>query len=150
MDPRDRTVGFFILRVFFAQFWFLQVVGKATDEATGTRSLQNLSIWAKNTSEWMTHGTPLPALMVKPYTYAVPYIELGIAILLALGFHTRQTLIAAALLIVSLDVGMMLKLKHDVVGNNTIFLGALLLAIAWSRDGVGFLSIDGLRASRKV
>ena len=139
---RDGTVAFLLLRLFFAQFWVLQFVGKLTDADSRVVAWSNLALWSKNTTEWFVKLTVLPGWFVAPYTSVVPYCELAIGVLLAIGLATRGTLIFSGLLLITLDAGMMLQLKHEVVGTNTIYLLAILLAVhlekynRWSVDSL--------------
>jgi thiosulfate dehydrogenase [quinone] large subunit len=128
---RHETVGFLILRLFFAQFWVLQMIGKARDQESGITSVHNLGIWSQHTSEWMARTTPLPTWMLEPFTTGLPFVEVTLGTLLLIGLATRYALAASALLIISLDVGLMFQLKHDVVATNTIYLLAIVLALAW-------------------
>jgi len=128
---RNKSAGFFVLRLFFAQFWLLQMIGKARDQESGITSFHNLSIWANNVTAWMVKSTPLPAWSVRPYTAVLPYVELALALMFVAGFRLRIALIASALVIVSLDVGLMFQLKHDVVAMNTVTLLAALIALQW-------------------
>ena len=77
-------------------------------------------------------STPLPAFLVAPYTYAAPYIELAVGLLLLFGYKTRWVLLLVAAYLVSLDLGLMLKADHDTVKSNTIILLALLWAADWA------------------
>jgi thiosulfate dehydrogenase [quinone] large subunit len=121
-------ITFLILRGFFAQFWLLQFFGKLRDADAGTVSFGNLATWSARTTEWFVKTSPMPAFAVAPYTYAVPYIELALGLLILVGYKTRWALFAAAAYIVSLDVGLMFQLKHDVVGTNTVTMLTLILA----------------------
>lgn len=131
-DEGGATAAAPVLRLFFAQFWILQMLGKARDQESGTISLHNLSIWAHNVAAWMVKTTPLPEWAVRPYTTVLPFVEAALGLLLLLGLQTRRAFIASALLIVSLDVGLMFQLKHDVVAANTVILVAALLGSRWS------------------
>lgn len=129
---RNQAAGSVLLRLFLAQFWILQMIGKARDQESGATSLHNLVIWSANVTGWMAKTTPLPAWAVRPYTLALPYLELGLGLLLLLGLRVRAALIASCLVLISLDLGLMFQLKHDVVELNTIILLASLLALHWS------------------
>src|SRR6266513_552769 len=128
---RNKGAAFLILRLFFAQFWLLQVIGKARDQESGITSLHNLVIWSANVTAWMAKSTPLPAWALRPYTLVLPYAELILAVLFLLGLRLRWALITAGLVIVSLDVGLLFQLKHDVVAMNTVILLAALLGLPW-------------------
>src|SRR6266545_3265791 len=128
---RYPNAGFLALRLFLAQFWILQMIGKARDQESGITSLHNLAIWAKNVTAWMVKTTPLPEWALRPYTTVLPFVELALGLLFLLGLQTRRALVASAFVIVSLDVGLMLQLKHDVVAANTVILLAALLGLQW-------------------
>jgi len=130
-DEEYKAAAFFIMRMFFAQFWVLQFWGKMYDHESGMAAFRNLGIWAKQTTTWMTTQTILPVWAVYPYTFVLPYVELLIGILLLLGIQLRRTLIFSAFLVISLDIGLMMKLKHDIAATNTIYLIATLLALRW-------------------
>jgi uncharacterized membrane protein YphA (DoxX/SURF4 family) len=131
LEERNKSAGFLVLRLFFAQFWLLQMIGKARDQESGITSFHNLAIWSANVTGWMVKSTPLPFWAVRPYTLVLPYVELALALLFLVGFKLRIALIASALVIVSLDAGLMFQLKHDVVAMNTVVMLAALLALQW-------------------
>jgi uncharacterized membrane protein YphA (DoxX/SURF4 family) len=131
LTERNATAGITVLRLFLGQFWLLQMIGKARDQESGITSVHNLSIWAKNVTAWMAKTTPLPEWAIRPYTTGLPYVECLLGIALLLGLFTRQALIASALVVISLDVGLMFQLKHDVVLMNTIIIFASLLGLGW-------------------
>ena len=141
-DDRNKTAGFLVLRLFLAQFWVLQMIGKARDQESGITSLHNLVVWSANVTGWMAKTTPLPAAVVRPYTLLLPWLELAAGLMLLCGLRTREVLIGSGLLLISLDVGLMFQLKHDVVALNTVILLASLLALQWSGQQVW--SLDAL------
>ena len=132
MNERNKSAAFLVLRLFFAQFWLLQMIGKARDQESGITSFHNLAIWSANVTGWMVKSTPLPFWAVRPYTLVLPWVELALALLFLAGFRLREALIGSALVIVSLDVGLMFQLKHDVVAMNTVVMLAALLALQWA------------------
>ncbi len=132
-DARDETTAFLLLRAFFAQFWLLQFFGKLYDQESRILAWRNLDIWSAHLTSWFDKQTALSAWIVRPYSLGLPYIELALGLLWLTGLQTRKTIIASALLILSLDFGLLLQLKHDTVALNTIYLLALLLALRLSR-----------------
>jgi thiosulfate dehydrogenase [quinone] large subunit len=142
MSPDPRRSAFLVLRAFFAQFWLLQFFGKLHDQESGVSALRNLGIWSAHVTDWFVKSTPLPAWVVRPYTLAVPYLELLLGLLILAGLQTRRALLGAACLLVSLDFGLMLQAKHEVVASNTVILLALLLALQWEPHNRW--SLDGL------
>ncbi len=141
-DPQ--ALGYLLLRVFFAQFWLLQWFGKIRDSESGIVAVKNLAIWSSHVTAHFVKTTPLPAWSVAPYTLAVPWVELALGLLFLLGLWQRAALLGAALLLVSLDVGLMLQLKHEDVARNMLFVIAALLALQWEAKGGQLLSLDGL------
>ena len=148
LDARNKRVGFLVLRLFIAQFWLLQFLGKLRDQESGVIAVRNLTIWAEHLAAWFDKSTVLPAWSVLPYAAVVPYCELAIGLLVLVGLQTRRTLIFASLLLVSLSAGMMLQLKHDVVAANTVHLFALLLALQWEPAGRAWSADAWLEARR--
>jgi thiosulfate dehydrogenase [quinone] large subunit len=145
---RHAAAGFLALRLFLGQFWILQMIGKARDQESGITSLHNLSIWARNVTAWMVKTTPMPEWAVQPYTTVLPFVEVALGLLILLGLQTRRALIASAFVLVSLDVGLMFQMKHDVVASNTIFLLATVLALFW--EPLNRWSLDALFRLRRV
>lgn len=142
-ETARKRACFLLLRLFFAQFWLLQFYGKLCDEGAHPLAFGNIAVWAARTSDWFTHLTPLPGWLVRPYTHAVPFCELTIGVMLLAGLQTRRVLIFSALLLISLDAGLMVQFKHDVVAMNTIHFLAILLAI--SLEKYNDWSVDSLR-----
>lgn len=93
---RERGISFLILRAFFAQFWALQFWFKLHDSGSGVTALRNLGFWARHTVDELSK-TPLPILLLRPYTAALPWIELLLGLLFVLGLWQRAGLIASAL-----------------------------------------------------
>lgn len=129
----DEAIGFLLLRAFFSIFWLGQFFGKMFDQESGVVAWRNLAIWSANTTAWFAKSSALPGMVAAPYLRVLPYAELALGLLLALGVATRRTLICSAALLVTLDFGMLLQLKHDVVALNTIYLLAIIQAIRWER-----------------
>lgn len=145
---RNATAAILVLRAFFAQFWLLQMIGKARDQESGITSLHNLSVWAGNVGTWMAKTTPLPLWSLKPFLAVLPFLELGLAALFVLGLGTRLALIGSALLITALDVGLMFQLKHDVVAMNLVIMMAALVGLGWEHGNR--FAIDSLLRRRSI
>ena len=130
-----------LLRAFLGPFWILQCYFKMRDEKSGALGLGNLLAWSAGTTADFVATTPLPGWMVHPYTLAVPWAELAVGLLILVGLRTRAALVFGAALLLSLDLGLMLQGKHDVVKSNTVILLTLLIALfcqpydSWSVDG---------------
>ena len=139
---RNATAAILVMRMFFAQFWLLQMIGKARDQESGITSVHNLSVWAHNVGAWMAKTTPLPTWAVTPFVTALPFVEATLGLLFVLGLQVRRALVVSALLIVALDVGLMFQLKHDVVAANLVVMLAALLALRW--EHANRFSLDSL------
>jgi len=73
--------------------------------------------------------TFLPAGLVTPYAYALPFVEVLLGIFLLIGFFRFATLLVSGLLMISLAFGTMQLQKADIVFANTSYvfmIGALL------------------------
>ncbi|HNV23234.1 MAG TPA: hypothetical protein PKM22_16380, partial [Candidatus Hydrogenedentes bacterium] len=83
----------------------------------------------------------LPRILVLPYAYALPYVELLLGLVLILGIFTRISLTIAGLTLISLAFGKMVQQDHVTVANNLnyVFMAAVALWFAW-RDNA--LSLD--------
>lgn len=132
-STKEKAVGFLLLRLFFGQFWLFQFFGKIFDQESHIIAWGNLAVWSRHTTDWFVNQTPLPAWFVAPYTSLLPYGELLIGLLILIGLETRKVLIFSALLLISLDAGLLMQLKHDVVALNTIYLLALIQALQWEK-----------------
>lgn len=144
------TLCFLLMRAFFAQFWLLQWFGKIRDSESGIVAVKNLAIWSSHVTANFVKTTPLPEWSVAPYTLAMPWVELTLGLLFLLGLWQRAAILGAALLLLSLDVGLMLQLKHEDVARNMLYLFAALLALQWEAQGGQVLSLDGLRARARA
>ena len=85
----------------------------------------------------------LPALLLKPYFAVLPWVELLIGSLLALGLFTRCALRLTGLVLLSLIFGMLMSKQFDVVLQNFIYLCATAALLAFA-DHHG-LGLDCLR-----
>jgi thiosulfate dehydrogenase [quinone] large subunit len=78
----------------------------------------------------------LPALIVAPYAYALPFVEALIGLLLVLGVAQRTTLVVGGLLMASLTFGSALRGEHDVLAEQLgyeIVYFLLLATLTWDR-----------------
>ena len=148
LDPS--ALGYLLLRAFFVQFWLLQWFGKIRDSESGIVAVKNLAIWSSHLTAHFVKTTPLPEWTVAPYTLALPWVELALGLLFLLGLWQRAAILGAALLLLSLDVGLMLQLKHEDVVHNMLFVFAALLALQWEPQAGTLLSLDGLRARARA
>jgi thiosulfate dehydrogenase [quinone] large subunit len=88
-------------------------------------------------------GAPVPAWFLPLFSYALPYLEGSVGLLLLLGLFTRTALIAGALVILLLQIGSCLAQNWPVAGDQLVY--ALCFFILLSVVDRNRWSIDGLR-----
>jgi thiosulfate dehydrogenase [quinone] large subunit len=84
----------------------------------------------------------LPAILVMPFAYALPFGEMIAGALILLGLYTRAGLILSGLLLIGLTFGVVMLGRADGVAHNLIFVLVNFLLL-WFID-VNRLSLDGL------
>jgi len=85
----------------------------------------------------------LPAVLVNPFAYAVPYVEIAVGVLLVLGALNVPALIVSALLMISLTFGMMVAGESATVAANLSY-AIIIFILLWSSEHNRY-SVDGLR-----
>jgi thiosulfate dehydrogenase [quinone] large subunit len=89
----------------------------------------------------------LPAALVTPYAYAIPYVEALLGVLLIVGIAQRWTLAAGALVMASLTFGTALRGQHDILAQQLVYefvYAALLATLTWDR-----FSLDAFALSKR-
>ena len=79
-------------------------------------------------------NTPIPESAVTIMAYVIPFVELSIGLLLLLNKRTKETLIAAFVLMNVLVVGSCIAQKWDLVGLQTTYIGFLFLLLYFTND----------------
>ena len=127
----NKTIAFLLLRLFLGLLFVMAFIGKLKTEA-GNYSLANLAVVSQSILENFDKNTFLPRLMLVPYCYALPWVEIIVGIALLLGIKTRCALTVFGLTMVSLCFGMLLLKQSDVVANNSfyLFLGVFALYLS--------------------
>ncbi len=153
-DEREATVdtdaarpGILVMRGFLGVFWLLEFLGKTYDAKADGLSVQNLLRWSDRLTLGFTETTPLPPWLVRPYTLIEPFAELAVGLLVLIGLKTRAALIAAAALLVSLDVGLLFQREYELVKLNAVILLTLMVALQWERWNR--FSVDAWLAHRR-
>lgn len=99
-----------------------------------------------NFTSWMigefTEKTWLPAFMLYPFTYTLPFVEVVLGAALIVGLLTRPALIVSGLLLVSLLFGKVLLKDYATVSQIATYI--LLVAGAYWSSGSNRYSIDGV------
>ena len=93
-------------------------------------------------------STVLPAAVVVPFGYALPWLEAGLGFLIIVGFRTREALVAGSLLMLALTFGTALRQDWDVAGVQLLYsavYAALIAALRYNRlsvDHKAFAAVD--------
>jgi len=86
----------------------------------GLVRIPKLSKFAEGLSKGFEE-TYLPEIMVMPFAYALPFIELLLGVLLTIGFKTRYATIVGSLLIAVLIFGSGIKEDWAAVGTQMVY-----------------------------
>jgi len=100
----------------------------------------------KGFSQWMVtsaEGSMLPEMLVVPFSYALPFIELAIGILLVLGLFTRGAALVGGFVMISLIFGSSLMENWSVLPSQMIHAAFFAMVIHYFPANV--LSVDKLR-----
>ena len=116
----SKTIAFLLLRLFLGLLFVVAFVGKLKGE-TGY-SLANLNIVSQGILENFDKNTFLPRILLLPYCYALPWVEIIVGVALLLGIKTQCALTVFGFTMVSLAFGMLLVKQTDVAANNSIYL----------------------------
>ena len=88
----------------------------------------------------------LPAFMVMPFAYVIPFGELISGALILLGLYTRAGLILSGLLLIGLAFGLVMLGRPDTVAHNLIY-ALVNFVLLWFAD-LNRFSLDGLFARK--
>jgi thiosulfate dehydrogenase [quinone] large subunit len=94
----------------------------------------------------MSENTWLPELLLYPFVYALPFVEVVVGAFLLVGFLTRPTLFVTALLLTALTFGMALLQNHQTVAQNANYVFMAAVAFFFSRHNL--LSLDALLSGK--
>lgn len=78
--------------------------------------------------------TWLPAVLLYPYVYVLPFVEVALGLLLMVGLLSRPMLLVAGLLLISLAFGKMLTRDHVTVANNANYVLLAAAAYCFTRE----------------
>lgn len=84
----------------------------------------------------------LPAVLLTPFSYTLPFAEVGIGILLVLGLFSRIALVLAGLLMIALTFGAVLIPEPPTVASNVMF-ALVVFVLQWLSDNNRY-SLDRL------
>ena len=90
----------------------------------------------------------LPAFMVMPFAYVIPFCETISGILILLGLFTRGGLILSGLLLIGLTFGLVMLGQADKVAHNLIYV-LVNFVLLWFSD-LNRISLDGLFSRKQT
>ncbi len=134
-----RETAYALLRITFGTIFLFYGVGKFMGGVTNFVGTMNQRFAGK-----------LPAVMVMPFAYALPFGEVIAGTLILLGLFTRVGLVLSALLLLALTFGTVMLGDAPTVAHNLQY-ALVNFVLLWFSDLNGF-SIDHLlgRAPRKL
>lgn len=90
----------------------------------------------------------LPAFMVMPFAYAIPFCETTSGTLILFGLFSRMGLTLSGLLLIGLTFGLVILGQADKVAHNLIYVLANF-ALLWFLD-LNRISLDALFAKKQT
>lgn len=110
------------------------------------RIYNGVGAFAATTAEHMTKS-PLPHGFVMGFGYVIPWVELVLGMLLITGWMTRGALVAGAIFMMMLTVGVTSNQQWDVAGQQLLYsmvFAALFFLVEHNR-----LAVDGWLGARR-
>ena len=109
------------------------------------RIYNGVGAFAAATAEHMAKS-PLPRGLVVGFGYVIPWVELVLGLLLIAGWMTRGALVAGAIFMMMLTVGVTSNQQWDVAGQQLVY-SAIFAALLFLVEHNG-LAVDGWRRMR--
>ena len=132
-----REIGYALMRITYGVIFVFYGVGKFMGGLTNFVGGMNQQFSGK-----------LPAFMVMPFAYVLPFGELISGALILLGLFTRAGLVLSGLLLIGLTFGLVMLGQADKVAHNLIYALANF-ALLWFCD-LNRLSLDRLFEPRQA
>lgn len=129
MNTRD--IGYALMRITYGVIFLFYGIGKFMGGLANFVGGMNQQFSGK-----------LPAYMVMPFAYVLPFGELISGALILLGLFTRAGLIISGLLLIGLTFGLVMLGRADGVAHNLIYVLANF-GLLWFSD-LNRLSLDRL------
>ena len=129
MNTRD--IGYALMRITYGVIFLFYGIGKFMGGLANFVGGMNQQFSGK-----------LPAYMVMPFAYVLPFGELISGALILLGLFTRAGLIISGLLLIGLTFGLVMLGRADGVAHNLIYVLANFVLL-WFCD-LNRLSLDRL------
>ena len=135
MNSRD--IGYALMRITYGVIFLFYGVGKFMAGLSNFVGGMNQQFAGK-----------LPAFMVMPFAYVLPFGELISGTLILLGLFTRAGLLLSGLLLIGLTFGLVMLGQADKVAHNLIYALANFILL-WFCD-LNRLSLDRLFEPRQA
>ena len=129
--PTYRVIGFVLLRVTFGIVFLFAGIGKFIGGLGNFVSGMNQHFSGK-----------LPAMMVMPFSYVLPFGEVICGTLIVLGLFTRVGLTISGLLLIGLTFGTTMINDSPTIAHNVQY-GLVNFALLWLSD-LNRYSLDSL------
>lgn len=126
-----REVGYALLRVTMGVIFLFTGINKFFGGIVGFVGTMNQQF----------SGT-LPAFMVMPFAYAIPFAEVTAGALIVFGLFTRLGLVVSGLLLIGLTFGMVMLGQSSTVAHNLQY-GLVNFVLLWLVD-LNRYSLDSL------
>jgi thiosulfate dehydrogenase [quinone] large subunit len=130
-NMNSRDIGYALMRITYGVIFLFYGIGKF---------LGGLANFVGGMNQQFSGN--LPAFMVMPFAYVLPFGELISGALILLGLFTRAGLIISGLLLIGLTFGLVMLGRADGVAHNLIYVLANF-ALLWFCD-LNRLSLDRL------
>ena len=132
-----REIAYALARVTYGVIFLFYGLGKFMTGLTNFVGTMNQQFSGK-----------LPAFMVMPFAYVLPFGEAVAGALILLGLYTRAGLVLSGLLLIGLTFGVVMLGRADGVAHNLIYV-LVNFVLLWFVD-MNRLSLDALFASRQT
>lgn len=136
MRQRYRKLAYALLRVNMGIVFFFYGIGKF---------FSGLDDVAAGIAERLA-GSPVPAALVEPFAYVLPFLEVTIGALLILGLLNRIALVLAGLLLWGLTLGVVLEPDPATAAHNVTY-AVVVFVLFWLSEH-NYYSLDRLRTRR--
>lgn len=132
-----RDLGYALMRITYGVIFLFYGIGKFMGGLSNFVGGMNQQFSGK-----------LPAFMVMPFAYAIPFCETICGTLIVLGLFTRVGLTISGLLLIGLTFGLVMLGQADKVAHNLIYVMANF-ALLWFSD-LNRISLDGSFARKQT
>ena len=133
----SREIAYALMRITYGVIFLFYGIGKFMGSLSNFVGGMNQQFSGK-----------LPAFMVMPFAYAIPFCETISGALILFGLFTRVGLTLSGLLLIGLTFGLVMLGQADKVAHNLIYV-LVNFVLLWFCD-LNRLSLDGLFAKKQT